>query len=347
MVERLPQNPLIKPADVQPSRPDFEVIGAFNAGVARVGEETVLLLRVAERPRERDANYAVAPIWNAERGEIDFFTVRRGDPDLVEEDVRVFRYRGDFYLTSISHLRLARSKDGVQFAIDEKPALAPLAKTEAFGLEDPRITLIGQDYWITYKAVSNHGITTALASTRDFVSYERHGIIFCPENLDVVIFPEKIGGQYAAWTRPVGKHLGSPSIWLARSPDLLHWGAHEPVLTPRPGLWDGARVGSSCVPFKTERGWVEIYHGADEANRYCCGVALIDLDDPSRVLARSDRPLMQPEAPYEVEGFFGGVVFACGADMRPDGQVFIYYGASDETTCAAATTVDELLTHVE
>ena len=345
-MNRLPDNPLIRPSDVPPSRDDFEVVGAFNAGVARVGDEVLILLRVAERPKDRPADACVAPIYDADAGKVELFVVKRDDPDVRVEDERVFRWRGDFYLTSISHLRLARSTDGVHFTVERAPAMLPEAATEAFGLEDPRITQIGRDWWITYKAVSPLGITTALAHTADFRTFTRRGVIFCPENLDVVIFPEKFDGEHVAWHRPVGKHLGAPSIWLARSPDLIHWGKHAPVLLPRPGMWDSARVGASTVPFLTPEGWVEIYHGADAGNRYCLGAALIDGNDPAKILARSDKPILRPETPYELEGFFGGVVFSCGCDVRDDGAVTLYYGASDESTCAATTTVDELLDHL-
>jgi predicted GH43/DUF377 family glycosyl hydrolase len=359
-MRRLPENPLITPADVRPSRPDFEVIGTFNAGVARLGDEVVLLLRVAERPRacaaeaaassprrrERAPGAVVAPIWNAERGELEVLSVHRGDPDLVEEDERVFTYRGVFHTTSISHLRVARSRDGVRFRVEEAPALFPELPTEAFGVEDPRITRIGGEFWVAYKAVSGQGIATALAVTRDFASFERKGVILCPENLDVAIFPAKVGEGYAALTRPETRHPTPPSIWLARSPDLLHWGRHERIMAPRPGKWDSGRIGASCVPFRTPAGWLEIYHGADERNRYCLGASLLDLEDPSKVLARSDEPLLWPEAPYEREGFFGDVVFSCGADVAEDGAVTVYYGASDEATCAARTTVEELLAHL-
>ena len=142
------------------------------------------------------------------------------------------------------------------------------------------------------------------------------------------------------------RYIGPVAVWSARSPDLLHWGDHAPALAPRPGHWDGMRVGASAVPFKTPQGWIEIYHGADERNRYCIGAALIDENDPSKVLARSAEPLMQPEAAYETEGFFGGVVFPCGADVREDGRVILYYGAADDSTCAAETTVDALLRHL-
>ena len=343
-MERLAENPLITPGDLKPSRPDFEVVGTFNAGVTRFGEEVILLLRVAERPREESKTTVASPVWRAERGKIEVLRIRRDDPELREEDARLFRYRGNFYLTSISHLRLARSRDGIHFKVEEKPALLPEIALESYGLEDPRITRMGDDYWITYKAVSKHGVTTALAHTRDFVTYRGHGILFSPENLDVVIFPEQVRSHYLAWTRPVGEYMGPPAIWSARSPNLLHWGEHQPALLPRPGRWDSSRIGSGAVPFLTPRGWIEIYHGADHHSRYSLGAVLMETSDPSRILGRSERPLLEPERKYEPGGFFGNVVFSCGADVTPEGKVTVYYGASDQYTCAATTTVDEILT---
>ena len=339
-------NPLLHPQDVSPSQRGFEVIGTFNAGVARYHDEVILLVRVAERPGGLGESWVGAPIWDERRGKIDVLRVNREDPDLQVEDERVFRYRGEFFLTSISHLRVARSRDGITFEVDPRPALWPNTEMESFGVEDARITQIGATYWITYKAVSSFGVTTALAKTTDFQSFTRHGTVFCPENLDVVLFPEKIGGEYVAWTRPVGRHMGALAIWLARSPDLLHWGRHRPVLSPREGLWDSSRVGASCVPLKTEAGWLVIYHGADETHRYCVGVALVDMEDPGCVLARSVEPLMEPETDYETKGFFGQVVFPCGAYVCHDDTLRIYYGASDETTCVATTTVQQLLDHL-
>lgn len=346
VMQRATENPLIKPSDVRPSRPDYEVIGAFNAGVARYQDQVILLLRVAERPTGVDPQWLIAPIWNAENGDLETLRVHRDDPGLHDEEPRLFRYKGNLYLTSISHLRIARSLDGIRFSVDPKPAMWPSTTTESYGLEDPRITQIGNTYWITYKAVSPHGIATALAQTDDFETFTRHGLIFCPENLDVVLFPDTLNGKYAAWTRPAGRNMGKLAIWAATGPDLIHWADHRPVLQPRPGFWDGERVGASCVPIRTAHGWLAIYHGADPGHRYCMGAALIDSDDPSRILARSHDPLMQPEAPYEAEGFFSRVVFPCGADTRPDGTVTVYYGASDESTCAATTTVQQLLDHL-
>ena len=342
-MQRFAENPLIRPEDVEPSHPDYEVVGAFNAGVARYGDELILLLRVAERPREQDPQWVIAPVWDSESGAVSLLRVRRDDPDLLAEDARVFRYRGDFHLTTISHIRTARSRDGGRFSIGKRPALFPADRTESFGIEDPRVTSMGGDYWITYKAVSGHGIATALARTRDFRSFTRYGLIFCPENMDVVIFPEQFEGRYVAWTRPVGMHLGPPAVWTARSPDLIHWGEHAPTLAPRPGRWDSARVGAGTTPFRTRRGWLSLYHGADERDRYCAGLILSDAADPGRIIARSSEPILQPEAPCEIDGFFANVVFPCGADVREDGAVVVYYGAADRYTCGAATTVEALL----
>jgi predicted GH43/DUF377 family glycosyl hydrolase len=346
LVERFAGNPLILPGDVPPSRDDYEVVGAFNAGATIYNGQVLLLMRVAERPRDRAAGEQVAPILNPKTGEIELFRVRSDDPDVVVPDSRSFIYKGNMKLPSISHLRIARSSDGVNFTVDPEPAVRPELYYETFGLEDPRITQMGETYYITYKVVSEHGIATGLLTTTDFVDFERHGVIFCVENLDVAIFPEKIGGNFWALTRPVPKHIGRVSIWTASSPDGVCWGRHEPVIVPREGGFDGGTVGGSCVPIKTEQGWLEIYHCTDAENKYSLAVALLDLDDPTKVVARAKRPLMQPEAEYEVKGFYGNVVFACG-HVEMNGEIIIYYGAGDECTAAAKTTQDKLMSTLE
>ena len=193
-------------------------------GAARYEDGFVLLLRVAEAPRHTDRDWLAAPVYDPQSAEMRVVRVRKDDPDVVFRDQRVFECHGQFYLTSISHLRAARSTDAIRFDVDRHPALCPDDRLETFGLEDPRITRIDDDYWITYKAVSPHGICTSLAHTRDFRHYTRHGVILFPENLDVVIFPDLFSGQYAAWTRPVGGHGSLPEIWLAQSTDLRYWG---------------------------------------------------------------------------------------------------------------------------
>ncbi len=341
---RFDRNPLITPKDVKPSRPDFEVACVFNAGAIRFGKEILLLLRVAERPRPQPGG-VVAPILHPDDPSqgIQILRVRKGDPDLAEVDSRVFKYKGATYLTSISHLRLARSPDGRNFTIGEAPALAPAGRQEEYGIEDPRITQIGDRYYINYSAISRMGISTGLAATDDFKTYERLGMIFVPDNRDVTIFPEKVGGLYVCYHRPVSGMFGRADMWLATSPDLLRWGDHRFVAGTRPSMWDCWRIGGGAVPLRTRKGWLEIYHGVDATQRYCLGAMLADAAHPERIVARSPTPILAPEAPYEREGFFGNVVFTCGAVADPDGRVIVYYGAADQSIAAAETTVDDLL----
>jgi len=343
-IVRFTANPLIRPTDVKPSRAGYEVVGVMNAGTTCVDNEILLLLRVAERP-VHDADEVVAPFLHPDdpaKG-IALLRVRKDDPNLEMTDFRVFKYKGRTYLTSISHLRIARSKDGLHFEIDDAPALVPARRDEEFGIEDPRITKVGGAYYVNYTAVARTGIATALAVTRDFKTFERKGLIFAVENRDVTIFPEQIGGQYVCYHRPVTFGPGRPAIWCARSPDLMHWGEHTHVCGPRPGCWDNLKIGGGAVPMKTDRGWLAIYHGADDTQRYALGLLLTELDWPDKVITRSNKPLLAPEAPYEVEGFFGNVVFTCGAIAKPDGQVIIYYGAADKCIAAAETSIDYLL----
>ena len=343
MVERFNENPLITPADVPASRDDFEVVGTFNAGAIKFKDEILLLLRVAERPKDKADNEEVAPILNPATGQIDFLRVSHNDPDLQIPDSRAFYYKDKLYLTSISHLRIARSKDGLNFTIDAEPAVFPQTEYETYGIEDPRITKIGDEFFITPKAVSQNGICTTLMKTKDFTTFQRLGVMFYPETSNVVLFPEKINNKYYALLRPGPKHLGDPSIWIASSNDLIHWGDYRLFMSPAPGKFDSARIGASCVPIKTEKGWLEIYHGADIDNRYCLGAVLSDLEEPSKIIARGREPIMQPETDYEKGGFFGNVIFSCGAVVGDNDELIIYYGAADTATAAAKTTVNNIL----
>ena len=171
--------------------------------------------------------------------------------------------------------------------IDDFPTIAPANDYETFGIEDARITLIDGTYYISYVSVCPLGITTSLASTKDFNSFERHGIIFCPENKDVVLFPQQISGKYYALHRPVSPLFEKNDIWIAESPDLYCWGIHRYLMGPRTNHWDEKKVGASAVPFKINQGWLEIYHGADRNNRYCLGAVLLDKDQPGKINARA------------------------------------------------------------
>ncbi|CAM4523532.1 glycoside hydrolase family 130 protein [Paenibacillus macerans] len=249
-------------------------------------------------------------------------------------------------MTSISHLRVARSRDGVRFTVDGKPTVLPEGPLERWGIEDPRVTRVGDRYHIAYSAVSERGVAVGGMTTEDFASFTREGLILAPTNKDVAIFPEAIDGKYYMPHRPVPDGIGEPEIWLAESPDLRHWGNHRFLTGLRKGKWDGARIGAGCVPIKTEAGWLILYHGADERHRYCMGAALLDLHRPDRVLARMEEPFIVPEADYETSGFFHSVIFACGAIVK-ENQVLMYYGASDDSVACAAVDLPQLMSALQ
>ncbi|NIA07152.1 MAG: glycosidase [Actinobacteria bacterium] len=345
---RYENNPIVKPGDVQPSLKELKVVCAFNAGAVKFKNQILLLLRVAETAKDAEADYITFPIieHTNEGPKVKLKSIKKGSPDLDDSDPRMLIYQGQPYLTTLSHLRLARSDDGRQFSVNPTPAMLPQADLEAFGLEDPRITHIDGKYYITHTAVSPAGIATALASTDDFKNFGRHGLIFAPENRDVVIFPEKIEGKYMAIHRPYPKHIGTPGMWLGRSEDLLHWGEYQKIMDVREDSWDCVRIGAGAVPLRTPKGWLEIYHGVDKDNRYCLGAVLLDGDNPSKILARSKEPILTPEAPYELKGLLGNVVFTCGVVELKD-ELLIYYGAADSVTALAITTVEEIINSLE
>lgn len=341
-VWRAEQNPVIEPTHVAPSREGFEVIGVFNAGVARYQGDVLLLLRVAERPVARPGEAVFSPVYDVQTETVVLKAFAKDDPANDFSDPRLIVRPTETYLTSISHLRVARSGDGVSFDVAETAALAAAAEYETFGLEDPRITRIGDVYHIQYVAVSPAGVTTALASTRDFVSFERRGVIFHPENKDVAILPEPVRGRYYALHRPHSPLFKKNEMWIAESPDLMCWGNHRRLMGPRPGMWDQTRIGAGAVPFRIDRGWLEVYHGADRDDRYCLGAVLLDAERPWVVLARSERPIFEPEAEYERGGFFGNVVFTCGL-LFEDEKLKVYYGAADTAICYAEISLADVL----
>ncbi len=332
---------------VQASRPDLEVVGVFNAGVIRHDGDVLLLLRVSEAPKGIPADEVAAAVYNPSSGQLEIKRWSRNAPDLDLSDPRSIDTAGKTWLTSISHLRIARSTDGIHFEVEPAPAMAAATEYETYGIEDPRITLVDDTYWVNYTAVSPWGITTGLASTRDFKSFERHGLIFSPPNRDVTIFPERIGGQYVALHRPMPEGLGKPAIWIATSPDMLAWGSHRYVAGARDGAWDDEKIGGGAVPFRVATGgvsgWLEVYHGVTEASTtYSLGALLLDADDPGKVIGRSREPILSPEAPYEREGFFGGVVFTCGL-LAEGNLVRIYYGAADGVMAVADLSLEKIL----
>jgi predicted GH43/DUF377 family glycosyl hydrolase len=340
-MERYRQNPILRPSDLQPSMPGMRIECLLNPGVFLFEEKIWLLLRVAEMPMQEETKISF-PVYN-ESGKIEICTFSKDDKDLDLSDPRVINYKGKDYLTTLSHFRLVCSEDGVLF--HEPEGYAPIfgeGRYEAYGVEDCRVIRIEETYHLTYTAVSSNGVGVGLISTTDWKKFDRRGLIFGPHNKDCAIFGEKIDGKYYALHRPSSPQLGGNYIWIAESPDLIHWGKHQCIATSRKGMWDSARVGAGAAPIKTSEGWLEIYHGADEKHRYCLGALLLDLKDPSKVLARSAKPIAEPQASYELTGFFGNVIFTNGHIVIGD-VIHIYYGASDEVICGAELSIGKIL----
>jgi len=379
--ERLPSNPILTAADVEASDPQLEVVSVFNPAAAKVGDETILLLRVAERSRQLDPLPVGARMLDLTTPGIHLRPVRGGTsassligvtfldttvdpaemavgylqrdlPGLDLSDPRRIRYVDSNsspgtqseihdYLTQISHLRVARSLDGEHFTVDSRPAVTPNSELEAYGCEDARATFIDGIWHVTYVSVGPLGITTSRVTTTDFRHFDRHGVMFLPDHKDVVLFPERIGGSYVALTRPMPASFGRVlGVWIAYSPDLVHWGGHRPLAMPRWGGWDEIRTGAGGVPFRVAEGWLELYHGVDRHSRYAMGGLLLDADDPARIIARSDQPILLPTEAYERTGLFNDTVFSCGHVPLDDKgeRIRVYYGAAD--SCVAAADFD-------
>lgn len=348
MLNRWPGNPIIRPEDVSPSRPDWKVDGTFNAGVVRVGDEIVVLLRVAESVADAEPGEVRVPLLEpvGETWRITTRVFRADDPAYDFSDPRIVRARDDprrVHLTSMSHLRIARSRNGTDFTVSDTPLLFPSDRYERFGCEDARLTAIEGRFYINYTAVSDLGITTALAVTDDFERVQRLGIIHAPDNRDVCLFPRRIGGSYWCLHRPAPLHFGAPEIWIARSPDLIHWGAHQRLAGCTSQRWEANKIGGGAQMLETDKGWLQIYHGVDADQRYSLGALLLDRDDPRIVRARLTEPLAEPREFYEVQGFFGNVLFSCGA-LLEGGVLSVYYGGADRVMALGTLPIDDLWT---
>ncbi len=249
-----------------------------------------------------------------------------------------------------SIIGLAESTDGYVFKVHKRPVLVPeeqgvFSEYEEYGVEDPRICILEGAYWITYSAYSRHGVRVALARTRDFRTIERVALFTECDTRNVVLFSQRFGDRYARLQRP-HTEIAPWSIWIAYSPDLIHWGDARVVMKPHPYHWDEMKVGPGATPIRTKDGWLHIYHGVFrtmDGAVYRLGVALHDLVDPARVVGVADEWILQPEDPWEQTGYVHNVVFTCGAVAEEDGTLKIYWGAADTVTCVGTASIDELV----
>lgn len=249
-----------------------------------------------------------------------------------------------------SHLTIAKSDDGIGgWHIESEPFLSSAqgaSRYEEFGCEDPRITWLDdlKKWAITYTSYSGFGAGVAIATTTDWKSIDRQGLVLAPNNKDAALFPRKIDGRYWMLHRPAAGSI--EHIWLTDSYDLSHWGHPRCILQERGGpMWDGVKVGTNTIPIETEEGWLILYHGVKQFSTtytYRMGLALLDLDNPERLIARLPHWVLGPHEHYEVTGAVPNVVFACGHTQVGD-EIRVYYGAADTCVCLATARISDLL----
>jgi len=346
-LKRLFERVLLRPADLEPSRDDFEVVGVFNPGAVRVKDEVMLLVRVAERPREERPGYTALPRWSNDGNlAVDWVS----NEELEPVDPRVVKRKADglVRLTFTSHLRVVRCGDGRSVEEITDVRFLPGSELEEYGVEDPRITHLYGRYYFTYVAVSRHGAATALASTPDFRDFSRQGAIFCCENKDVVLFPDWIGGAHAALHRPnPATPFCRPEMWIAWSQDIIHWG-HHGVLHGGGADWEAGRVGAGTPPIRVPGGWLEIYHGSRHTitpgavGKYSTGALLLHPESPARILRRTPDSIFEPTAEFERSGFVPDVVFPTGI-VETEDTFLVYYGAADTCTAVVEFSREELM----
>ena len=285
-----------------------------------------------------------------------------GNPILTKDDVpypvstvhnaAVIKFSGKYIMIFRSHqlngrsiLGYAESCDGFSFEVSPDPFMTSVNTYEEYGVEDPRIVKVEDEYLITYSAYSRYGVRIGLAKTKNFKDIETVSYITQPDMRNVVIFPEKINGYYVRLDRPHSE-IHKWSIWVSYSKDLIYWGNSEVAMSPCQYHWDEMKIGPGAPVIKTNKGWLNIYHGVFETMAgavYRLGVALHDLEDPSKVLGIGDSWILEPEDAWERTGYVPNVVFSCAAVPEDDGTVKIYWGGADTVMCVGVANIDELV----
>jgi predicted GH43/DUF377 family glycosyl hydrolase len=279
-----------------------------------------------------DLPFRASDIWNAGVVQFDGGTLLLLTVETLEGTYAIFR---------------ATSDDGENFTVEGEPFMLPVEVGpgrvyESGGIRDPRITPLDDGYAIVYVADGDCGLRVGMAVTEDFRSVRRVGYLSQVDVKNGALFPRKIGGKYLLLKRPDA----GGSIWLSTSDDLVFWGSESVVMSPRGGYWDADRIGPASPPIEIDEGWLLIYYGEKWTSAgplVRLGAAVLDRDDPSRVLERSNIPILAPRERYERIGNVPNVVFSCGAILSDDGMVNVYYGASDNCICLARASLDDIL----
>ena len=217
---------------------------------------------------------------------------------------------------------------------------------------DPRVVKIDDTYYIQWCDDMN-GPSIGLGKTKDFKSVIRMPNPLMPYNRNGVLFPRRIKGKYFLLSRPSDTgHTPFGNIFISESPDLVHWGKHSFVMgNGGQGWWQGTKIGAGPIPIETKEGWLLFYHGVSNTCNgfvYSIGAAILDIDDPGKVLSRTRDYLLTPEKTYETTGFVPNVAFPCACLTDADsGRIAIYYGAADTYTAIAFCQADELLDYIK
>lgn len=349
---------LLKPEDVKPSFKGWGVKGILNPAAVRLRNGKIMLLaRVAETSHQHKDPFMRCPIVVSSKvyktaGE----KIRK--KDVVGRDGNLIYLKNNICrLETFSHFRkVILDKSGMNVErVYEKPGFHGTSKEGQYGVEDPRITKIGNRYAMTYVTVNHwEGVCTNLALSNNLRDWTRKGIIFREQNKDVALFPEKIKGKYVALHRPEGFfEFSRPSIWISHSKDLIHWGEEKSIVEARPGQWDSERVGAGSVPMKTGKGWLVLYHGVEETKNgkvYSAGSIVLDKRNPRKILARSpkNKPLFKPSKKFEKTGFVNNVVFptAIVPDLNKK-DMLIYYGAGDSSIAVKKMPLKDIMSQMQ
>lgn len=265
----------------------------------------------------------------------------------------------------ISRIGYASSEDGCHFERRDQMAFGPVLDYEKFGVEDPRLSEIDNQSYLTYVVLSEHPMTgpvvsTALAVTRDYLQFERLGIITSKgaDNKDVVLFPTKLRSKniinghdtaYFCLHRPsswIGKAYGvdRPGIWIGEGSSLTTLEKHTLLMKPEEE-WEQLKIGAGPPPIKTKYGWLVIYHGVSMDKIYSAGAAILDSENPYKIICRSKKPILVPTTNYEKFGDVDNVVFPTGI-CNIDGELFVYYGGADKVCCLATAEVNDLVDYI-
>ena len=254
----------------------------------------------------------------------------------------------------VMNVHAGRSADGVEWEIDPEPIVFQPADGRVEEIRqrfehayDPRVTWLGDRYYVTW-CNGYHGPTIGVGFTHDFQTFHQLENAFLPFNRNGVLFPRRIGGRYAMLSRPSdGGHTPFGDIFYSESPDFVHWGRHRHVMAPVPLSWQATKIGAGRTPVETGAGWLLVYHGVLTSCNgfvYSMGAALLDLDEPWKVVARGTDYLLSPQALYEQVGDVPNVVFPCAALLDRDrDRITIYYGGADTVVCLAHGHLSEII----